>query len=155
MTSEDKGGRKPDHPYHGPLPDITWPQAREYWEGAKNHELRIQRCSDCGTFRWYPKPMCPQCRSMRAQWAKVNGTGKVFSYTIGYRGFGNDWLKDRLPLIVAVVALDEIPHVRLLTNILECTPEEVRVDLPVEVTFEDVTRDVTLPQFKPIRGNAR
>ena len=99
--------------------------------------------------------MCPQCRSMRAEWAKVKGTGKVFSYTIGYHGFGNDWLNDKLPLIVAVVALDEIPHVRLLTNILECEPEEVRVDLPVEVTFEDVTPDVTLPQFKPIRGNAR
>lgn len=155
MTSEQKVGRQPDNAYHGPLPDITWPQAKEYWEGAKNHELRIQRCGDCGTFRWYPKPMCPKCRSMRAEWAKVKGTGKVFSYTIGYRGFGNDWLKDRLPLIVAVVALDEIPHVRLLTNILDCQPEEVRVDLPVEVTFEEVTPDVTLPQFKPIRGNPR
>ena len=48
MRSEEKVGRKPDNTYNGPLPDITWPQARGLWEGAKNHELRIQRCSDFG-----------------------------------------------------------------------------------------------------------
>ena len=53
--------------------------------------------------------MCPKCRSMRAEWAKVKGTGKVFSYTIGYRGLENDWSNDKPPLIVAVVALDEFP----------------------------------------------
>lgn len=134
--------------YTKPLPDVTWSWAREYWEGCRRHEILIQKCGDCGAYRWYPKPMCPQCNSFNVEWTKVRGTGNIFSYTICYRPFGDVW-KDSIPYTVVIVELDDVTGVRLMADLIDCKPDDVRIGMPVSIMFDDVTPEVTLPRFRP------
>ena len=131
-----------------PLPTRN-PFSAPFWDAAQRHELRLQRCDDCGTFRFYPRPMCPQCHSMSATWALCSGRGTVYSFTVVRRPLAR-WFKSRMPLVCAVVELEEGP--RMVTNLLEVPVERVRIGLPVEVAFEDVTDDITLPQFTAAPG---
>jgi uncharacterized OB-fold protein len=134
------------------LPEAT-PETREYWEGLKRGELRIQRCRDCGKAYFFPRPFCPQCSSKDVEWFTASGRGRLYSYIIvhrGARGF-EDWT----PYVIAVVQLDEGP--RMMTNIVgvEPTPENLPVDMPVEVTFERQSDDITLPLFRPAGASAK
>ena len=87
---------------------------------------------------------------MNVEWAKVKGAGKVYSYVITHQPFGEEW-RDEVPYVVAIVELDDVPTVRLLANMVDCKPEDVKIGMPVEVVFDDVTERVTLPRFKPVR----
>lgn len=135
--------------YKKPLPVITT-EAREFWEGCKNGELLIQKCSDCGTLRWFPRPMCHECTSMESEWAKVSGNGTVYSYTIVYHPVHSGFAEE-VPYTVVLVDLEE-GGVRFLSNLVECPIEEVKVGMAVEVVFEPVTPEVTLPKFRPAKG---
>ncbi|RLC72401.1 MAG: hypothetical protein DRI26_03045 [Chloroflexi bacterium] len=136
--------------YSKPLPVIT-AETREFWQGCKRHELVFQRCKDCGTYRHYPRPMCPSCGSWNVEWAKVSGKGKVYTYIIAHQPFHPAFVND-VPYAVVVVELEE--GVRLVSNIVDCKPEDIYIGMPVEVIFDDVTEEVTLPRFRP-RGNQR
>ena len=131
--------------YQKPLPTPTQ-DTKEYWEGCKQHQLLIQRCRNCGAFRFYPRPMCPNCNSMDSKWVKARGKGKVYSWTVAVQQFHHAF---EVPYIVAIVELDE--GIRMTTNIIDCKPEELYVGMPVEVIFEDVTEEITLPKFKPMK----
>jgi uncharacterized OB-fold protein len=126
-----------------PLPDET---SRAYWEGAREHELRILRCEDCQWFIHYPEPACPRCQSSRVVPVRVSGRGLVYSYTVthhkGAPGFQND-----VPFVVALVELEEQAGLRIIANIRGYTPADVRIGMPVEVIFEDAGSGITLPQF--------
>ncbi|HUI25156.1 MAG TPA: Zn-ribbon domain-containing OB-fold protein [Candidatus Kryptonia bacterium] len=121
-----------------------------YWEAARNHELAILRCGQCGRFVHYPRSECPACAHAPLQPTVVSGKGTIHSFTVTHYvsapGFEHD-----VPFVVALVELDEQPGLRLITNLRECTPAEARIGMPVEVVFEDVTDTVTLPQFRPRR----
>ena len=130
--------------YNKPLPQAN-PQTEEFWEGCKRHELLIQRCTDCGTYRHYPRPMCPNCGSWNAAWVRVSGKGTVYSYLIAVQPFHPGFAAEA-PYAAVIVELDE--GVRLVSNMMECTPEEIHIGMPVEVAFDDVTEEVTLPRFK-------
>lgn len=132
--------------YTKPIP-VPSEDSRPFWEAAKRHELSLQRCSTCGSFRFPPAPLCPECTALGGEWTKVAGTGKVFSYVVFHRAFHKSFEKD-VPYAVAVVELAEGP--RLVSNIVGIPPEQIRCDMPVEVVFEDVTPACTLPQFKPV-----
>ena len=136
--------------YRKPLPRPT-PQSAEFWKGAQAHQLRIQRCRDCGQHVFYPRSVCPFCLSEHLEWVRVSGRGKVYSYTVVRRSMHPAFQED-VPYVLAIVELEEGP--RLTTNIVACPPDEVRVDMPVEVAFDDVTGEVTLVKFKP-RGAAQ
>ena len=131
--------------YQKPLP-FPSQDTEEYWEGCKHHQLLIQRCRNCGAFRFYPRPMCPDCNSMDSQWVEASGKGKVYSWTVAVQQFHPAF---EVPYAVAIVELEE--GVRTTTNIIDCEPEELYVGMPVEVVFEDVTEEVTLPKFRPIK----
>ena len=107
--------------------------------------LLIQRCRDCGTYRHIPRPMCPECHSLNSEWSQVSGRGKVYSFTVSYRA-AHPAFKEDVPYIIAIVKLEE--GVGLTTNIIDCSPEEIYVGMPVEVVFDDVTGEITLPKFK-------
>jgi uncharacterized OB-fold protein len=129
-----------------PLPEAT-PETREYWEGTRRGELRIQRCTSCGKAYFFPRPFCPFCASKDVEWFTATGRGTLYSYVISHRpayGF-QDWT----PYVIAIVQLEEGP--RMMTNIVgvEPTPENLPIDLPVEVTFEQQNDDITLPLFRP------
>lgn len=133
-------------PYDKPLPKIN-ADNRPFWEGCRRHELCFQRCAECGHVRWPPADRCPGCLSGNTDWLIASGTGRIYTYAVYHVSYHPGFAGD-LPYTVAVVVLDEGP--RLLTNIVGCQPEEVRCDMPVEVTWTDVDEQVSLPLFRPV-----
>ena len=131
--------------YNKPLPVITQ-DSEPYWDAAKRHEFRMQRCTDCGKFRFPPTHACWYCLSTNTEWAPLSGRGTIWSFTvmhqIYYKGFA-----DEMPYAVIVVELEEGP--RIASNIVECKREDIRIGMPVQVVFDDVTDAVTLPKFRP------
>ena len=117
-----------------------------FWEWCRRHELRLQRCADCGTFRHHPRPRCPACRSAVATWEPVRGTGTVASYTICHPPVLPAFA-DRAPYNAVVVELDEGPF--LVSNLVGVANDDLAVGMAVEVTFVDVDEAFTLPQFRP------
>ena len=129
--------------YTKPLPEIT-PEAKGFWEGCKRHELVIQRCKSCGRLRHYPRPMCPNCHSLNVEWAKVSGRGRVYSFTVVHHPVHPAFLD--VPYAVVIVELEE--GVRMVGDVVDAKPEEIYIGMPVEVVFDDVTEEVTLPRFR-------
>ena len=129
--------------YIKPLPKPS-PASLPFWEAARRHELKLQHCANCEAFVYYPRYRCPTCFSETLEWRPVSGRGKVYSYTVvrraSTRSFGDG------PYVLAIVELDEGP--RITTNIV-APPEQVRVEMPVAVYFDDVTPERTLVKFKP------
>lgn len=128
-----------------PLPEITL-LTEPFWQGTTEHELRLQQCNDCGAFRFIPKEVCPRCASVRATWTPTSGEGVVYSYSTVFRGPGPAFQRDA-PYIVVMVELAEGPHV--ISHLVNCTPEQVRIGMPVTVVFEDVNPEVSLYRFRP------
>ena len=128
-----------------PLPDID---SKPYWDAALRHRLMMPRCRACGFLSFPPHHFCRRCTSGDLEWAEVDGRGTVYTYSIMH-----DTLVRGLdpPYVLAQVELDAQPGLRMVCNILECDPRDVRIGMPVEITFQDVTEDVTLPQFRPVR----
>ena len=126
-----------------PLPQPT-PETQEFWDGTKEGELRLQRCSNCGHVYFPPRPVCPACSSRDVGTFAASGNGSLLSYVINYRqhpSFPG-------PYAIALVKLDEGPT--MMSNIVDCeqTPEALVLDMPLEVTFED-NGDVAIPLFRP------
>ena len=132
-------------PYTKPLPKINTDN-RPFWEGCRNHELKFQRCHKCGHVRWPPSELCPQCHSTETTWQISKGIGRVYTFAV-YHTAPHAGFADDLPYTVAIVALDEGPH--LLTNIVNCSSEEVKCDMPVKVVWEEIDERITLPKFSP------
>jgi len=126
------------------LPELT-PATRWFWTSGADGRLRVQGCAECATLVHPPVPICPSCRSRDWKATAVSGRGVVAGYTIN----SHPWLPGfDPPYVVAVVALDEDPDVRLTTNIVGCDPEEVHIGQEVAVRFEQ-HEDVWLPLFEP------
>ena len=131
--------------YKKPLP-VVQPWSKPFWEAAKRRKLMIQTCNHCGLKVFYPRKYCPDCWSSNLGWSEASGRGKIFSYSITMAGVEERFAED-LPFVLALVDLKE--GVRMMTNIVECKPEEVVIGMDVEVTFKDVTDEFTLPMFRP------
>jgi uncharacterized OB-fold protein len=132
--------------YKKPLPAVT-ASNRPFWGAARRHELVACRCLNCGTY-YSQVTDCVACGSPRMDWVKVSGRGQVFTFCIFHRPFHPAW-KDDIPYNAAYVKLDEGPLV--ITNIVECANEDIRIGMKVEVVFEDVTEEITLPKFRPVK----
>jgi hypothetical protein len=133
--------------YEGPLPKPD-KDSEVYWEAARRHELVIQQCGACGKYRFYPRILCPHCLSEQFEWRQASGRGVVYSFTVIHRP-PFPAFRDRVPYVLALIDLEE--GVRMMSNIIECEPTDVRIGMPVEVAFDDVTEEVTLPKFKPAK----
>jgi uncharacterized OB-fold protein len=106
-------------------------------------------CRSCGQHHFYPRDFCPLCFSFDVGWTKACGRGVVYSYTICHRpapGFEKD-----VPYNLALIELDE--GVRMMSTIVDCPLEELSIGMAVEVVFDDVTSQVTLPKFRSIQHN--
>ena len=133
--------------YKRPLPEIQ-PFSQAFWDGTKAHKLLVQHCEDCDINIFYPRRDCPECWDQNLSWIEAKGTAEVYSYTVTYEGV-EEMFEDDLPIILAWVDLPE--GIRMNTNLLECDPEEVHIGMQVEVMFKDVTAEITLPFFRPVR----
>ena len=132
--------------YAGPIP-VPTPESRPYWEAARRHELQLQRCRSCAHWIFYPRAACPQCLSGDLEWRPVSGRGTLHTFTVAYRGQKGFPLGS--PYVIAIVELEEGP--RLMTNLVgvEPDPARLRIGMPVEVVFEDVSAEIALPRFQP------
>lgn len=132
--------------YRKPLPVIDG-GSRPYWEAARRHQLRLQRCAACGAHRFPPKPVCPACLHDQATWEPVSGRGTVWSWVSMHQQYFSGF-KDDLPYVVLFVRLEEGPL--MMANLVGATSDDprLRCDAPVTVTFDDVTPEITLPQFR-------
>ena len=131
--------------YEKPLPQPNG-DTQPFWDGCKEHLLRFQKCQNCGHIRWPPSIICPRCYSYDAEWIVASGRGKVYTFAIYHQVYHKAFASD-IPYVTAVVELEEGPHI--LSNIVGCSLDQVRCDMPVEVVWEDITGEFSLPKFKP------
>jgi uncharacterized OB-fold protein len=127
------------------LPRVT-DENRFFWTSGADGRLRFLRCEECGTYVHPPSPICPDCLSKALDPAAVSGRATVATFTVNHQ----PWIPGYdPPYVIAIVEIDEQPSVRLMTNIVGCPPEAVRIGMPVQVTFEEY-EDVWLPHFEPV-----
>lgn len=133
-----------------PRPLPTRPEYEDpYWESARLHELRLQRCGACSLIRYPFSPVCPECFSEEIDWFQASGSGTLASWVTFHQAFA-PYFASRLLYVVGLVDLPEGP--RLAANIVETPLDALEIGMPVEVTFEHVTDEVTLPQFRQVRA---
>ncbi|MFN8544458.1 MAG: OB-fold domain-containing protein [Candidatus Binatia bacterium] len=135
---------EPTKPVSLPLPAMEG-LAKAFYEFCRARELRFQRCTDCGTWRHVPRERCGECGSARTEWARSSGRGTVFTWTTVARAL-HPAFAGETPYAAVVVEMDE--GVRLLSRVVDVAPDALAVGMPVEVIFEDVTPEVTLPRFR-------
>ena len=132
--------------YDKPVPipsnaDLTKP----FWEATKRGELIIPYCNSCLNIFFYPREVCPNCFSKDLDWKKMSGRGHVYTYT-HVRQAVHPSFQSANGHIYAIVQLDEGP--KIPSSISGCEPEEVYVNMPVSVVFDDITEDYTLVKFQ-------
>ena len=135
--------------YAGRLPVAT-PESQPYWDGLKEHKLMLPTCDDCGP-HFYPRPFCPmpKCFNWDIKWMEASGKGKVHTFVISHQPIPPYNTEDNPPpYVIAVIELEEGP--RMMSNLIIDDPYSTTVDMDVEIVYDDVTDDVTLPKFKPV-----
>ena len=133
-----------DNGYDKPLPALEG-LTQEFYNFCRHDELRFQRCNGCQAWRHVPREICAECGSMDWGWQTSSGRGKLFTWTVAARPMHPAFAEDA-PYAPAVVELEE--GVRLVTEIVDCHPDDLQIDDPVEVVFEVVTPEITLPKFR-------
>jgi len=128
-----------------PFPDNV---TGTFWEATKNNKLLIQRCGDCGAHQFFPQSYCRNCLGENVDWIEASGKGKVYTFTIVNRPPTVRFQED-VPYVVALIELEE--GVRMMSNVVGIDPDDVRVDMPVEVVFDEITSTISLPKFRPIK----
>ena len=131
-----------------PIPEIS-DAMRPFFEAARAHRLVIQRCRQCGTCRFPARQLCSRCLGGEADWVPASGRGVVFSFGVVHQVYHPAFTAE-VQYAVVVIELEE--GVRMTANLLDCPLDAVRIDLPVEVCFEERTPEVSLPQFRPLRA---
>ena len=135
--------------YKLPLP-VVHPDNAGFWAALKEHELRLQRCTDCNTLRYPVSPVCHACLSYEAEWTRLSGKGTLGSWIIVEQATGNPAWQAAVPYVVALVNLAEGP--RMTCNVVGLEYEQYdqwKYGMPLEVVFDDVTPEITLPKFRP------
>ena len=119
---------------------------RFFWTSGADGRLRFLRCQDCGFYVHPPTPRCPKCWGERVEWAEASGRATLYTWSVVHV---NDLppFPERVPYVAAIVELDEGP--RMMTNVVDCDFDALRVGMPVEVTFRPTSDEFTLPQFRP------
>ena len=130
-----------------PLPIPVADEASEpFYAGAKEGRLMLVRCSQCGRHRLPGRERCADCWSVDSEWAQASGRGTLYSFGIMHQQY-DPAFADAIPYNYATVELEEGP--RLVTNIVDCPNDELRVDMPLEAVFDAVSDETTLIRFRP------
>lgn len=137
-------GLAPEHERFLPVGIPGWQQP--FWDSLRAHDVRVQRCSACGTYRYHPRELCARCQSRAAEWAPISGRGTVYSYTIVRRA-PTPAYQACAPYAIVHVTMEE--HFRMAATIRAIEPESVQIDLPVRLVYDDVTPEWTLFVFEP------
>jgi uncharacterized OB-fold protein len=131
--------------YSKPLPRPNR-LSQPFWDGAKRHELLLQKCAACAHVWFPPSSRCPRCLSADYAWSKASGRGKVWSWIVMWQRYFPAF-EAEIPYNVAYVELEEGP--RLMTNLVGVESDAIYCEMPVQVVFEDVALEISLPKFRP------
>ena len=133
-----------------PAPFVL-PEVKPFWDATAEGRLVLPKCTECGTFIWFPRPFCPECASTSVEWVQASGRGTVYSFTVNRRGVADmSAYREAGVYVLAYVELEEGP--RIMTNIVECDPDSVRIGQNVELVFHDTGQGTALARFKPSSG---
>jgi uncharacterized protein len=125
------------------IPQVT-SELKPFFDAAREHKLAVQKCDNCGVLRFPAAPLCLACDSEKASWVPVSGRGEVFSFTIMHRAYHP---AIKVPYTLAVIELKE--GAKMTSNVIDIEPAKVKCGMPVEVVFEKLNDEVTLPKFRP------
>ena len=136
-----------DGPLLPPVDDVS----RPFWDGAAAGELRVQQCGECGRLRFPPRPMCPSCQSLRADWKTMSGQGTVYSFVVPHPPLLPAYA-ELAPYNVVLVALAEEPTIRMVGNLVSeadapinsVDPSTIEIGEPVRAVFTEIGEDIAL-----------
>ncbi len=134
--------------YRSIPPPMDNPLFEGFWQGCREHAIRFPRCLQCGKFHWYPLHLCPYCGSGSLAYEAVGNRATLFTWAV-IRRVMHPGLQERLGDVVALVIPEAAPNVRLVTNIVDVEPGDLRKGLPVEAEFVAVTTELALPVYRP------
>jgi len=127
-----------------PIPAVT-PEMREFFDGARAGRLMVQKCNSCGALRFPAHDLCSRCNSTASRWVPVSGRGEVFSFNIMHQLY-HPGFASQVPYAVVMVELEE--GCKFVSNLLGVKPHDIRCGMPVEVTFEKLSDEVSMPKFR-------
>lgn len=131
-----------------PIPTLRG-EEKTYFDEAKAGRLVYQRCRACQEVIFYPRVVCPTCMSEDLAFEPSVGRGTIYSHTTLYRA-GHPAFAEDVPYTIVLVDLDE--GFRVIADLVDSPPEDISVGLPVEVFFDPVTEDFTVPRFRLVQG---
>ena len=133
--------------YPRPLPEVD-SVTEEFWHAAQQERFLLYQCASCGSY-YYPANECTSCDDIKPEmrWVEASGKGTLHTWIVMHRSYHAGFEGD-IPYNVALVRLEEGPF--FLTNIVGCANEDLASGMNVEVTFEAVTEEITLPRFRPV-----
>jgi uncharacterized OB-fold protein len=134
-----------------PLPVPTsWSQP--FWYASKKHRLVLKKCSKCGFIDHPPYMFCTSCHADEHEWVEASGKATLAAYAINMFGVPFPFWAD-LPYVVAMIDLPEGP--RMISNIVECNHDKLENGMELEVVFDYVTDEITLPKWRPVDESKR
>lgn len=120
---------------------VELPDGTPFWAAAREGKLLVKACTSCGKHHWYPRALCPFCLG-DTEWRDAKGEGTVYSFSITRKAGPN-------PFCIAYVTLDE--GVTMLTHIVDCDLDTVRIGQRVKVRFQPTENDgAPVPVFAPV-----
>jgi uncharacterized OB-fold protein len=130
-----------------PAPFVQ-PEIKTFWDATAQGKLLLPKCTECGSLIWFPRPFCPECASTSVEWVQASGRGTIYSFTVNRRGVADmSAYRNAGEYVLAYVELEEGP--RMMTNIVDCDPNSVRVGQKVELVFHDTGEGTALARFRP------
>lgn len=130
--------------YDKPLPEPS-AMTQPFWDGLRAHQLVLQACQQCHTVRHYPRPVCDQCYALESIWVPASGRGRIHSWTVNHHPF-HFAFKRESPFVTVMVDLDE--GVRMQAPLRGADSSALKIGSAVELIYEDVTPELTLPAFR-------
>ena len=134
-----------DYPFLVPGPDF---ETEPFWTAIRNHEFKLQQCRPCSKFRWPPQQTCPYCQAEDYQWQTLSGKATLYTYIIITQPVFPQW-REIAPYNVVQVAPDEAPNVHMVSNVVDVDNADLKIGMPLEIVYDDVTPEDTIFRWKP------
>jgi uncharacterized OB-fold protein/acyl dehydratase len=131
--------------WNKPLPTAT-ALSQPFWDALKAQQVHIQQCADCSQWLFFPRAHCPNCGSRHLAWKRVSGEGSLYTYTVA-RVPTLPEFTDEMPQLLAVVKLDEGPHIN--TSVVGADPGALRIGQRMRPVFDQRPGNTTLLRYAP------
>ena len=127
------------------MPIIT-PDSAPFWDGCRNGQLLLQKCTACESWRYPPAPLCSHCGSFTSNWSHVSCQGTIHSFVVYHRAFHPAYT-DEVPYAVALVDLDE--GMRMVMRVVGCSVKSLTIGMAGAIELRKVTEEIWVPVFVP------